>query len=160
MLRKFHLIREIDVTGVSGTGKVMESVELFNGAIASCWISDYSSQTLHQNIFAAEKIHGHEGSSKFVQIKDPHEYPILFALCHSQAKFNTQVGKVADIGVFSNGKCFLHWRVIPYQIEFFDSIEHLKIVHTNSYAHITSEVVEVQSAVIESPELPESVYSS
>lgn len=153
MLKKFHLIREVDVTGVSGTGKVMESVELFNGAIVSSWISDFPSQTWHQNIFADLEIHGHGGNSKFVEVEDPHEYPILFALCHSEARSNTRIGKVADIGVFSNGKCFLNWRVVPYQIEFFDSIEHLKLVHSNnSYAYIISEVAEVQSPPEYSPE--------
>lgn len=147
MLRRFHLIREVDVTGVSGVGKVMESVELFSGAIVSCWLSEFSSSTLHQNIFAAENIHGHEGNSKFVEVENSHEYPILFAMCHSEPRWNTRVGKVADIGVFSNGKCFLHWRIVPYQIEFFDSIEHLKKVHThNSYAHIVSEETQSQPA--------------
>lgn len=140
VLRKFHLNRTVDVSGVSGTGIVMESVELFDGRLVSSWRGEYASQTLHSSLYAADFIHGHEGNSEFLEIKDEHQYPILFYMVHSQNTQHTRVGKVADIGVFSNGKCFLSWRVSPFQIEYFDNIEHLKSVHCkNGYTHLLSE---------------------
>lgn len=35
--RRFHLVRDDDETGISGTGVVAEGIEFSNGMCAACW---------------------------------------------------------------------------------------------------------------------------
>ena len=63
-MRRFHLVREVDVSGVSGTGVVAEGLEFSNGMIALTWISPHRTVTVSENIKTVEVLHGHEGSTK------------------------------------------------------------------------------------------------
>lgn len=63
-MRNFNLIREEDVSGVSGTGTVAEGCEFDDGQVVMCWLSKYHSISIFDNILCLEKIHGHDGKTK------------------------------------------------------------------------------------------------
>lgn len=66
-MRRFHLQRNVDATGISGTGKVAEGVVFSNGWVAMTWLTEWSSiVTYPQGIEAVEKIHGHNGMTQIV----------------------------------------------------------------------------------------------
>lgn len=59
--RRFSLVREQDVSGVSGTGVVAEGVEFPNGQCVIHWLGKYSTIELHPNIDILLGVHGHNG---------------------------------------------------------------------------------------------------
>jgi hypothetical protein len=69
-MRLFHLERNIDVTGISGTGAVAEGVEFSNGICALHWLTSVSSIAIYRNIEELEAIHGHQGSTKIIIDRD------------------------------------------------------------------------------------------
>lgn len=66
MMRPFRLIRELDVSGVSGTGAVAEGVEFSDGTVALRWLTAWpTSVVFHDRGMAAvEAVHGHNGSTR------------------------------------------------------------------------------------------------
>jgi len=69
-MRRFHLLRDEDESGVSGTGKVAEGLEFEDGAIVMQWLSHKPSITIFRNAKHLRDIHGHQGKTKIVWI-DP-----------------------------------------------------------------------------------------
>jgi len=67
-VRRFHLVRDEDLSGVSGTGVVAEGVEFENGKVAICWTSKYHITSVIDNMHTLEKVHGHGGRSRVVWI--------------------------------------------------------------------------------------------
>lgn len=66
-MRRFHLQRDTDVSGVSGTGKVAEGVLFSDGAVALRWVTgDYRSTVCWCSIRGVEAIHGHGGATRIV----------------------------------------------------------------------------------------------
>ena len=65
-MRTFYLNRKVDVTGVSGTGKVAEGVVFSNGWVALSWISEQRSVTVFASIDEVEVVHGHGGNTEIV----------------------------------------------------------------------------------------------
>jgi len=67
-MRAFQLVRETDVTGVSGTGIVAEGVEFTDGTVALRWVGkNPTSVVFHDNgIESVEAIHGHDGLTQVV----------------------------------------------------------------------------------------------
>jgi hypothetical protein len=72
-MRTFRLVRDHDVSGVSGTGTVAEGVEFSDGVVALRWIvppgnkgSGFpTSVVFHDNGMASvEQIHGHSGATR------------------------------------------------------------------------------------------------
>jgi hypothetical protein len=66
-IRRFYLHRDVDDTGVSGTGVVATGVLFDCGKVVTCWCSDASS--VHQvsvwdSIAQVEAIHGHHGHTR------------------------------------------------------------------------------------------------
>jgi hypothetical protein len=72
MHRRFHLQRDTDVSGVSGTGIVAEGVEFSNGVVALHWTSDYPTSVVfhHRGIESVEAIHGHTGLTRIVWLDE------------------------------------------------------------------------------------------
>jgi hypothetical protein len=68
MMRRFHLIRFEDETGISGEGTVVEGVQFLDGSIAMRWLTDTSSVGIYKCIEDVEIIHGHNGKTKVVWI--------------------------------------------------------------------------------------------
>ncbi len=65
-MRRFQLIRDVDVSGVSGTGIVAEGCEMTSGKVILTWLSNLSTVEICDNAKVLEEIHGHEGSTKIV----------------------------------------------------------------------------------------------
>jgi hypothetical protein len=65
-MRRFHLQRDVDATGISGTGRVAEGVVFSNGWCALTWLTAHTSVVFYQSIADVEAIHGHQGSTKIV----------------------------------------------------------------------------------------------
>lgn len=62
--RRFRLVRDVDVSGTSGTGVVAEGVEFSNGRVVMHWISQLDSLEIIDNMHVLIAIHGHEGRTK------------------------------------------------------------------------------------------------
>jgi len=69
-MRRFHLIRDVDETGISGTGTVCEGVQFSSGECALRWMTPIWSCVFYLNIAAVEFIHGHEGRTRIVWIDE------------------------------------------------------------------------------------------
>jgi hypothetical protein len=62
-MKTFVMVRDKDISGVSGTGEVAEGVEFEDGQVVICWLSKFHSIGVFDNLHCLEKIHGHEGST-------------------------------------------------------------------------------------------------
>lgn len=66
--RMFTLVRELDVSGVSGTGVVAEGIEFSSGVVALTWLSDWPTSVVFHDrgIESVEAVHGHGGATRIV----------------------------------------------------------------------------------------------
>jgi hypothetical protein len=71
-VRRFQLIRDEDVSGVSGTGVVAEGVVFSTGKVVLSWCSEYRSVTVYDTVSDLETVHGHEGRTH-IEWLDPLE---------------------------------------------------------------------------------------
>lgn len=62
-MRNFVLDRNVDASGVSGTGTVAQGVEFDDGTCAMRWLTKHRSTALYNSILELELIHGHEGAT-------------------------------------------------------------------------------------------------
>ena len=69
-MRRFYLQRDMDVSGVSGTGKVAEGCQHDDGHCSFIWLSDTPSLAWYPSIKILEKVHGHGGAARVVWIDD------------------------------------------------------------------------------------------
>lgn len=67
-MRRFELQRDIDETGVSGTGIVAEGAEFTNGFVVMQWLTQFSTMEFLENTKTLEALHGHGGKTKVVWI--------------------------------------------------------------------------------------------
>jgi hypothetical protein len=74
-MRRFILYRKEDVSGVSGTGRVVEGIAFTDGRCAYRWcVKDKpNTTTLADCIEDIEVIHGHDGLTEFQWIDPPEE---------------------------------------------------------------------------------------
>lgn len=68
--KRFLLIRDEDVSGVSGTGCVAEGIQFSDGTAVIHWKSKIHSTNIYGNIEEVLAIHGHGGASKIQFIDD------------------------------------------------------------------------------------------
>ena len=66
MARRFHLERDVDDTGISGTGRVAEGCQFTNGWVSLTWLTEWTSVVFYPSIHAVEFIHGHRGKTRIV----------------------------------------------------------------------------------------------
>lgn len=66
--RVYKLIRNKDISGVSGTGLVAWATEYPNGMTTVCWAGAIESVVVYRTLADAIKIHGHEGATEFVEV--------------------------------------------------------------------------------------------
>lgn len=66
MIRTFHLLREQDPGGVSGTGKIAEGCILSNGCVVLLWLTQVPSLSLFSSLEDLERVHGHKGFTKVI----------------------------------------------------------------------------------------------
>lgn len=62
-MKRFHLQRAEDVSGVSGVGKVAEGTEFHDGQVVVSWFGKYHSVEIWPSIEACMAIHGHAGKT-------------------------------------------------------------------------------------------------
>lgn len=63
-MRRFVLYRELDISGVSGTGIVAEGVVFSDGSVALRWTTNgVHSTVIHESIQTVLAVHGHNGST-------------------------------------------------------------------------------------------------
>jgi hypothetical protein len=65
-MKRFHLERDVDVTGISGTGRVAEGCVFSNGWCALTWLAQYTSVAFYPSMEHIRVIHGHEGQTRIV----------------------------------------------------------------------------------------------
>lgn len=67
-MRIFHLQRDEDVSGKSGTGIVAEGIEFTDGVVALHWLGEWPTSVCYyeRGIAAVEHLHGHEGRTKVI----------------------------------------------------------------------------------------------
>lgn len=65
-MRRFHLQRDEDASGVSGTGLVAEGVQFSDGTCALRWLTATASTALYASADDVVTIHGHEGRTRLV----------------------------------------------------------------------------------------------
>ncbi|EFC85455.1 hypothetical protein FrEUN1fDRAFT_1442 [Parafrankia sp. EUN1f] len=70
-IRRFHLEREVDVSGVSGTGAVAYGVQAPDGTCVLWWNSDHGSVAIYPSMQSLLAIHGHGGMTNAVYIDGP-----------------------------------------------------------------------------------------
>jgi len=64
--RLWHLHRDEDLSGMSGTGVVAEGVQWPDGQVAYRWTTDPSTTQLASSVEDVEHIHGHGGKTRVV----------------------------------------------------------------------------------------------
>ncbi|WP_262058536.1 hypothetical protein [Streptomyces sp. STR69] len=64
--RVFSLIRDHDVTGVSGTGRVANGVLWPDGSVSIRWVGPRPSIVFWDTLVYAEEVHGHGGHTRIV----------------------------------------------------------------------------------------------
>ncbi len=69
-MKLFYLQRDIDESGVSGTGIVAEGVEFSDGRVCMRWLTSTASTGFYDSIDQLELIHGHNGKTKVVIEED------------------------------------------------------------------------------------------
>lgn len=66
-MRLFHLVRNEDESGVSGTGTVAEGVQFTDGACALRWLTFITSTAFYNSVEDLIAIHGHGGGRTLVE---------------------------------------------------------------------------------------------
>lgn len=79
----FELVRDADVSGVSGTGKVAEGVIFSDGEAVIHWLGTWPTTTPHPaGIRSIKAVHGHGGATRIV-LNDPSDRLARIASAHS-----------------------------------------------------------------------------
>lgn len=68
MMRRFQLHRDVDVSGVSGTGVVADGVVFPDGTVALRWRGARSSTVVWGSIDDVEAVHGHGGATRLAWV--------------------------------------------------------------------------------------------
>ncbi len=73
MHKRFILQRDVDETGVSGTGIVAEGVLFSDGVVSLHWTSEFPTSVVfhHRGIESVEAIHGHNGKTRIIFLDGP-----------------------------------------------------------------------------------------
>jgi hypothetical protein len=65
--RRFHLERDVDISGVSGTGdRIAEGCVFTNGVVVLEWLSPCASTNRYASIDTMLQVHGHGGATRIV----------------------------------------------------------------------------------------------
>ena len=65
-MRLFHLMRQEDQSGISGSGIVAEGAVFTDGTVAVKWLTKTSSLNIYQSVDDVIEIHGHLGRTVIV----------------------------------------------------------------------------------------------
>jgi hypothetical protein len=92
----FHLQRDTDITGVSGTGRVADGVIWPDGTATLRWKGDRASTVHWDRIADAKAVHGHGGATRIVLTDNPTDRLGRIAQAHS---------KDQSTGGMTSGEC-------------------------------------------------------
>jgi hypothetical protein len=69
-VRIFELHRDVDETGISGTGVVAELVEFSDGVVSLRWLTEWPTSVVwyDRGMESVEAIHGHNGKTRIVEV--------------------------------------------------------------------------------------------
>ena len=67
-MKLFYLVRDKDVSGMSGTGVVAEGVIFYDGHVVMKWKTEINSMGSYKSIQDVEHIHGHGGKTKILYL--------------------------------------------------------------------------------------------
>lgn len=73
--RRFYLLRNVDVHGKSGTGRVADGIQFGDGRIAFRWRTETATTTLADSAADLDRIHGHGGKSAIIWVDPEHQAP-------------------------------------------------------------------------------------
>lgn len=62
-MRLFQMIRDDDVSGVSGVGRVAEVVEFENGKVVVAWLDGAKAMGVYDSLDDVQAVHGHDGTT-------------------------------------------------------------------------------------------------
>ena len=65
-MKTFKLVRTVDLSGVSGIGRVAEGVEFHDGKVVLSWLGKFHTIEIVPNIKTVLLIHGHQGTTEVV----------------------------------------------------------------------------------------------
>lgn len=65
-MRRFCLVRDVDVSGVSGTGVVAEGILFSTGKAVLGWVTSFRSIAVYDSLSELEAIHGHGGATRVI----------------------------------------------------------------------------------------------
>lgn len=63
-MRRFQLVRDVDVSGVSGTGHVCDGVQFASGTVVIHWNGEHPSVVVWNSLDDAMAVHGHHGTTR------------------------------------------------------------------------------------------------
>lgn len=69
-MRRFCLVRTVDVSGISGTGWVAEGVEFSDGVCVIRWRGEHQSTVVWPSMEDVIAIHGHGGATQIGWLDD------------------------------------------------------------------------------------------
>lgn len=72
-MRLFHLNRKVDVSGISGVGRVAEGVEFDDGQVVLSWFGRYHTVEILPHIKAVTDLHGHDEKTIVEWVEHPKE---------------------------------------------------------------------------------------
>jgi hypothetical protein len=66
--RRFELHRDIDLSGISGTGVVAEGIEFTDGVVAMRWMGQWPTSVVFHDrgMESVDAVHGHGGATRIV----------------------------------------------------------------------------------------------
>ena len=69
-MRCFELHRDVDESGISGTGVVAEGVEFKDGVVSLRWLTEWPTSVVwyDRGMESVEAIHGHNGKTRIVMV--------------------------------------------------------------------------------------------
>ena len=80
-MRKFFLLRHVDVHNNSGTGVVAEGVQFDNGMASMTWLTDEPTVTnFNRGIRGIKRLHGHDGKTEII-IEGDKKNAIKYEMC-------------------------------------------------------------------------------
>jgi hypothetical protein len=70
LMRIFELRRDVDETGISGTGTVARGIILPDGKCVLYWLTEHTSITIYDSVDEVVAIHGHAGKTRVIEVAD------------------------------------------------------------------------------------------
>lgn len=72
-MRLFRLVRDQDVSGVSGTSIVAEGVVFSTGKVVLSWCSEYRPVSVYDTVRDPHTVNGHEGRTRIQRLDPRHQ---------------------------------------------------------------------------------------